>query len=56
MQQRITLYGEDAERFEEIREIVDARRPGSEPGNAELVRVFMDVYEDNRTVGRPETP
>ncbi len=39
---RITLYGDDADRFEELQERVGKERPGSKPGNAEMVRVLMD--------------
>ncbi|WP_225334907.1 hypothetical protein [Halomicrobium urmianum] len=38
----ITLRGDDTERFEEIRQRIAAERPGSEPCNAEVVRVMMD--------------
>jgi hypothetical protein len=42
---QITLRGDDAERFEELKERVGEQRPGSEPGNAELVRVLMDSVD-----------
>jgi hypothetical protein len=42
---QITLYGEHAARFEQLKERVGEERPGSEPGNAELVRVLMDLAE-----------
>lgn len=45
MRQQITLVADDAERFDRLREKVASRRSGSEPGNAELVRVLMDEYE-----------
>lgn len=45
MRNQITLLGDDSKRFEEIRERVARERPGSKPGNAELVRVLMDEYE-----------
>jgi hypothetical protein len=42
MRTQITLRGEDSQRFETLRERIDAERPGSEPCNAEVVRVLMD--------------
>lgn len=42
---QITLYEADAARFRELKEQVGKRRPGQEPGNAELVRVLMDVVD-----------
>lgn len=44
---QITLRGDDAERFEELKERVGEQRPGSKPGNAELVRVLMDSVDYN---------
>lgn len=43
---QITLYDGDSTRFQAIREAVGEDRPGSTPGNAELVRVLMDEFED----------
>lgn len=37
----ITLYGDDAEWFEEKKERIAERRDGNEPANAELVRLLM---------------
>lgn len=42
---QITLYDEDSVRFRELQEQIGQRRPGSHPGNAELVRVLMDAVE-----------
>ncbi|MBO4248872.1 hypothetical protein IL252_13690 [Halomicrobium sp. IBSBa] len=39
---QITLRGDDSQRFEEVRDQIDRKRPGSEPNNAEVVRVLMD--------------
>ena len=44
----MTLYGDDAERFEELREAVEEARPGGDVSNAELVRVMMDELEPSR--------
>jgi len=44
----MTLYGDDAERFEELREEVAEARPGGELSNAELVRVMMDELEPSK--------
>lgn len=37
-----TLYGEDAEWFEELKQEVAERRNGSEPSNAEMLRILME--------------
>lgn len=42
---QVTLYDDDAARFEELREQVGELRPGEEPSNAELVRILMDVVD-----------
>ncbi|GGM26779.1 hypothetical protein [Haloarcula argentinensis] len=39
---QITLRGDDSDRFEETRERIDRELPGSEPSNAEVVRILMD--------------
>ncbi|MDG5778196.1 hypothetical protein VB773_01460 [Haloarculaceae archaeon H-GB2-1] len=39
---QITLRGDDSDRFEEVRNRITRKRPGSEPSNAEVVRVLMD--------------
>lgn len=43
---QITLYSESTEQFEATRERLDEVLPGSEPGNAEVVRMLMDVVDD----------
>ncbi|MHC3379393.1 hypothetical protein [Haloarcula sp. H-GB5] len=42
MMTQITLRGDDSETFEEVRKRIDRELPGSEPSNAEVVRVLMD--------------
>jgi len=42
MKTQITLRGDDSEEFEQLRERIADQRPGSEPSNAEVVRVLMD--------------
>jgi hypothetical protein len=42
MMTQITLRGDDSDRFEEVRKCIDRELPGSEPSNAEVVRVLMD--------------
>jgi len=41
-----SLYGDDASRFEELRERYGEEMPGSEPSRPELVRMMMDVFEE----------
>jgi hypothetical protein len=41
-----SLYGDDASRFEELRERYGEESPGTEPSRPEFVRVMMDVFED----------
>jgi len=43
MRTQITLQGDDSERFEETRRRISEQRPGSEPSNAEVVRVLLDA-------------
>lgn len=42
---QISLYGEDAEWFSEIREEVAERRDGNPPTRAELARMMMEQFE-----------
>ncbi|MFB9813096.1 hypothetical protein [Haloarcula sebkhae] len=42
MMTQITLRGDDSDRFEEARERIDRELPGSEPSNAEVVRILID--------------
>ncbi|MFC7140030.1 hypothetical protein ACFQMA_09310 [Halosimplex aquaticum] len=42
---KITLYDDDSDRFEEIRERLDEAFPGSTPNNAEAVRMMMDMVD-----------
>ncbi|MDS0280625.1 hypothetical protein [Haloarcula onubensis] len=42
MKTQITLRGTDSEEFERTRQRISEQRPGSEPSNAEVVRVLMD--------------
>lgn len=39
-----TLYGEDSQGFEEVREHMSG--PGRDPGNAEVIRRLMAHYEE----------
>lgn len=48
---QITLYGDDAARFERLKDRVADERPGGKPSNAEMVRVLMDEAD----VGQPRT-
>lgn len=41
----VTLYGDHAERFEEIREALEDTK-GFEVGNADTVRELMAAYEE----------
>ncbi|WP_254272164.1 hypothetical protein [Haloarcula marina] len=45
MRTQITLYGDDAKRFERIQERIGKDRPGSTPCNAEAVRALMDMAD-----------
>jgi hypothetical protein len=45
MRTQITLYSDDSEWFEEIKERIAERRDGTEPSNAELLRLMMDQYD-----------
>lgn len=41
MEAHITLYSDDAEWFRDIKKRIARERGGSEPSNAELVRMLM---------------
>lgn len=41
-----TLYGDDAQRAEEMKERLDRDLPGSVDSNAETVRTLLDLAED----------
>ena len=45
MRTQITLYDEDSEQFEEVRQEMDELQPGAEPGNAEVLRRLMDMVD-----------
>lgn len=45
MRVQITLYGEDAENFERVKEQLDRENPGSRPTNAEALRMLMDLAD-----------
>jgi hypothetical protein len=47
MKHQISLYGDDAERLDDLRERVGEVRSGSTPCNAEMVRILMDEFEAN---------
>lgn len=42
---QFTLYGEDADWFDEYRRALAARRDGNEPDNAEVVRRLMEATD-----------
>ena len=44
MRERISLYGDDADWFAELKEEVAERRNGHEPSNAEMTRILMEKY------------
>lgn len=48
-----TLYGEDAEQAEEMKERLDEEFPGSVSSNAEMVRMVLDMAEDSLSQQRP---
>jgi len=48
-----SLYGDDARRFEDLREQYGEETPGSEPSRPEFVRMMMDVFEEETM---PESP
>lgn len=45
MRAQITLYGDDADRFEDIRDDVEEQRDGSTPARSEVVRLMMDQFD-----------
>jgi len=45
MRTQITLYGEDSEWFEDLKEDVGEQRDGNEPANAELARMMMQQFD-----------
>jgi len=42
-----TLYGDDAERAEEMKERLNSQLPGSVSSNAETVRTLLDLAENS---------
>lgn len=44
MRADITLYGDDAEQFEKLKEARAEMRHGNEPSNAEMLRLLMEDY------------
>ena len=48
MRRQATLYGNDAEWFEELLEEVAAKRNGNEPTGAELLRLMMQQFDPDR--------
>jgi len=44
MRERISLYGDDADWFAELKQEVSERRNGHEPSNAEMTRILMQEY------------
>jgi len=46
MRVNITLYSDDAERFQEVKQRIANQRNGAEPSNSEVVRLLMDETED----------
>jgi len=49
MRERISLYGDDAEWFAELKEEVAERRSGNEPSNAEMTRRLMEEYQSSKS-------
>jgi hypothetical protein len=45
MRTQITLYGDDSEWFEDLKEDVADHRDGNEPTNAELARLMMEQFD-----------
>lgn len=41
----VTLYGDDAERAEQLKERLDEELPGSVGSNAEALRTMLDLAE-----------
>lgn len=42
----VSLYGEDADAFEEVRDVLDERTAGRTPTNADVLRVLMTEFEE----------
>ncbi|WP_459194709.1 hypothetical protein [Halosimplex sp. J119] len=42
-----TLYGDDAQRAEQMKERLNEQLPGSVSSNAETVRTLLDLAEDS---------
>jgi hypothetical protein len=42
---RITLYGDTADEFEDVQDLLDQQFPGSPPSNAETVAMLMDLAD-----------
>lgn len=49
-----TLQGADSERFRDARERVGELRGGSEPSNAELIRLMLDHFDPTDAVATPD--
>lgn len=47
----ISLYGDDAEQFREIKSRIEEARGGNEPTNAEVVRLLMQEAGSDRVPG-----
>ena len=47
MREQISLYGDDAEWFNERKQEVAAQRNGVEPSNAEMLRRLLEQTETN---------
>lgn len=47
--ERITLSGDDAEWFRDIRQTIAKRRDGYQPTNAEVARLMMEDYDDGHS-------
>jgi len=46
--EQLTLYGDDADWWRDLKEQVADRRNGNEPTNAELARLMMEDYDSGR--------
>lgn len=44
---RMSLYGDDASWFRDVREDMAEGRNGNEPSNAEVVRKLLELYEEH---------
>jgi len=45
MREDITLYGDDADWFEDLKEARAELRGGNKPSNAEMLRLLMEEYD-----------